>query len=241
MANSLPPVPRITKTGFADPVWPRWLNELRDRVIGTVIGLRIAASNGFNGTVTVDPQGNAVVSLGITVSGVLKGAGGAIATAVPGVDYLQSISGTAPVVVSPGAVPNVSMPQSGGSSNGWLSSTDWNTFNNKLSQNQAITLSGDVTGAGNTAITTTLAASGVTAGSYGSSTTIPILNVDAKGRITGASVTAITVPPIPVGPTSGRPVGPANGLQYLDTTIGQPIWALNTAGTGWINSAGVSV
>lgn len=47
-----------------------------------------------------------------------------------------------------------------------------------ITGNQTITLSGDVTGSGTTAITTTLANSGVTAGTYG------VLTVDAKGRAT---------------------------------------------------------
>ncbi len=64
--------------------------------------------------------------------------------------------------------------------------------NARLTGNQTITLSGDVTGSGATAITATLANSGVTAGTYNSSaTTNTPLTVDAKGRITatGAEVT----------------------------------------------------
>lgn len=54
--------------------------------------------------------------------------------------------------------------------------------------NQSITLSGDATGSGSTAITVALANSGVTAGTYTKVT------VDAKGRVTvGATVTATDV------------------------------------------------
>ena len=68
-----------------------------------------------------------------------------------------------------------------------------------LSSAVTVALSGDATGsstftsAGDTAtIATTLAASGVTAAAYGSSTAIPVITVDAKGRITTASTAAIT-------------------------------------------------
>jgi hypothetical protein len=46
---------------------------------------------------------------------------------------------------------------------------------------------------GSAAQTWTLAASGVTAGSYGSATAIPVLTIDTYGRVTAASTSAITV------------------------------------------------
>lgn len=44
---------------------------------------------------------------------------------------IQSISVTAPVQSTGGANPTISMPAANGSTNGYLTSTDWNTFNNK--------------------------------------------------------------------------------------------------------------
>jgi hypothetical protein len=45
---------------------------------------------------------------------------------------VSSVTGTAPISSSGGATPNISISQSSGSTNGFLSSTDWTTFNNKV-------------------------------------------------------------------------------------------------------------
>ena len=50
---------------------------------------------------------------------------------------LSSVSATPPLFSTGGVSPNISIQQSSSTSNGYLSSTNWNTFNNKLSASTA--------------------------------------------------------------------------------------------------------
>jgi hypothetical protein len=57
--------------------------------------------------------------------------------------YVTSVTGTAPVVSSGGTTPAISMAAANTSTNGYLSSTDWNTFNNKQSVSAPVTKTAD--------------------------------------------------------------------------------------------------
>ena len=79
---------------------------------------------------------------------------------------VTSVTGTAPVVSSGGATPAISMPAATTSVNGYLTSTDWTTFNNKGSGTvtsvgstgtvNGLTLTGTVTSSGNLTLGGTL-------------------------------------------------------------------------------------
>jgi hypothetical protein len=63
-----------------------------------------------------------------------------------------------------------------------------------LTANQTVTLSGDVTGSGATAIAATLATVNTNSGSFGSPTAIPSFTVNGKGLITAASSNVVIAP-----------------------------------------------
>ncbi|HEY8269412.1 MAG TPA: hypothetical protein VIG33_00875 [Pseudobdellovibrionaceae bacterium] len=116
---------------------------------------------------------------------------------------VASVSGTAPLVVSGTAMaPVVSLPAATTLADGYLTASDWNTFNSKLSSGLTsgkilvgnasggaaeVTLSGDATLSNSGALT--LKGIG-TAGTYGSVSSIPVITTDAQGRVTGVTSAA---------------------------------------------------
>ena len=68
----------------------------------------------------------------VTIGSGVSFAGGTLSATGSG-GTVTSVTGTAPVVSSGGTTPAISMAAANTSTNGYLTSTDWNTFNNKLS------------------------------------------------------------------------------------------------------------
>ena len=101
---------------------------LSDITGGTITSVSIASSNGFSGT----SSGGAtpVLTLSTTITGILKGNGTAISAATSGTDYENPLTFTSPLSRTSNTI---SIPVATTSVNGYLSSTDWTTFNNKLS------------------------------------------------------------------------------------------------------------
>ena len=101
--------------------------------------------------------------------------------------YLTSYTETDPIYVASSWYNTIN------NSSNWNTAYGWGNHASAgyLTSNQSISLTGDATGSGTTSIGLTLANSGVTAGTYGSSTTIPTVSVDSKGRVTSASSNTI--------------------------------------------------
>ena len=102
----------------------------------------------------------------------------------------------------------------GVSTNGFVKRSGANTYSidtsTYLTANQTITFSGDLTGSGSTAITTTLATVNSNVGSYGSASDVPVITVNAKGLITAVSTASITVPTA-ANPTASIGLTATNG------------------------------
>jgi hypothetical protein len=132
--------------------------------------------------------------------------------------YVNSVGATSPVASSGGTTPTISMAQANATTDGYLSSTDWTTFNSKGTGNGSVT-SVDVLG-GTTGLTT----SGGPITTSGNITIAGTLNVGNGG--TGA--TSLTANAVIIGNATGAVTTVSPG-------------ALNNAlisdGTNWVSTA----
>jgi len=86
-------------------------------------------------------------------------------------------------------------------------------------------------------ISLSLSSTGATAGSFGSATQVPVLTVDAKGRITASSSTPITFPVNSVAGRTGNVTLSVNDISGLGTLAQQNTNALALTGTVSSSSA----
>jgi hypothetical protein len=144
--------------------------EIAPTSVGTIDNMTIGATTAAAGSFT-----NLSVT-GTTSFDGSQGAAGQVLTSsgtgatptwtTPTTGTVTSVSGTAPIASSGGNTPAISISQSGTASDGYLSSTDWNTFNSKGSGSvtsvagtgtvNGITLTGTVTSSGNLTLGGTL-------------------------------------------------------------------------------------
>ena len=170
---------------------------------GTVTSVSVVSTNGFAGTVATATTTPAI-TLTTSISGVLYGDGTAIAAA--------TIS--APLSYSAGTL---SIPVATASANGYLSSTDWTTFNNK--------------GSGTVTAISVVSANGLAGTSSGGATPALTLSTSITGILKGNG-TAISAA------TSGTDYAPATSGTSILYGNGSGGFSNVTVGTGLSFTAG---
>lgn len=205
-------------------------------------GSAILYGNGAGGFSSV------AIGSGVTFAGGVLSATGSGGT-------VTAVTGTAPIASSGGNTPAISISQAGASTNGYLSSIDWNTFNSKAPATSGTSiLYGDgiggfsnvTIGSGVTFVAGTLSATG----SGGTVTAVTGSGNIASSGGTTPNITFTGTLPIANGGTNGTAtptagaVAVGNGTQYAFTAAGSagqvltsngstvPTWATVATGIG---------
>jgi|GEM_PF-407413 len=150
-----------------------------------------------------------------------------------GATGVSSVTASAPLASSGGTTPNITITQANSTTNGYLSSTDWNTFNNKLGT--ASTFSGDVSGTSSTTSVDKIKGVAVAPTTYAAGQT---LRYDGTNWVNAAlgfadlSGTASTaqLPTIPVSKGgTGITSGTSGGIPYFSSATTMASSAVLTA------------
>ena len=164
-------------------------------------GTAIALNRGGTNANLTAVNGGAVYSTGTALAISAAGTSGQVLTSsgagaptwtTPTTGTVTSVTGTAPIASSGGATPAISISQATTSTNGYLSSTDWNTFNGKQPAGTYVTSVGatsPVTSSGGTTPTIAMPAATTSVSGYLTSTDWNTFNNKGSGTVTSVSGT----------------------------------------------------
>ena len=203
-------------------------------------------------TNTLSNIGNSsLTNSAITINGTSTSLGGSIS-----VGTVTSVTGTAPVVSSGGATPAISMAAANTTTDGYLTATDWNTFNGKGSGSvtsvggtgtvNGITLTGTVTSSGNLTLGGTLSNVSLATQVTGN---LPVTNLNSGTGATSSTYwrgdgTWASVAASPAGSdtqvqyNNSGAFGASSSLTFASSTLTAPVVSASNGLV--VNSASVS-
>lgn len=191
------------------------------------------------GNLTSTPTTNLVVTGG---TGAVVGTGTLLtltgASLVEATSSVLTITGATNAVLGTGV--SIQVKQASTSVSGYLSSTDWNTFNGKQAAGNYITaLTGDITASGPGSVAATLATVNSNIGSF----TYSAITVNAKGLITAASsgaapVTTLSAVGAVPNANAGTITGNTLNLQPFDGTHPGVVTASGGGTTNFLRADG---
>lgn len=192
--------------------------------------IRRNASNTAWENVTTIPNTN-LANSSITINGSAVSLGGSVS-----VGTVTSVTGTSPIASSGGATPAISISQATTSTNGYLSSTDWNTFNNKGSGTvTSVTGTAPVVSSGGATPAISMAAATTSVSGYLTSTDWTTFNnktsntgtVTSVGQtFTGGLISVAGSPVTTSGTLALTVAGTSGGIPYFSSATG---WASSAA------------
>jgi hypothetical protein len=163
---------------------------------GSVNGITLSGTVTSSGNLTLGGTlgsiaNSQLTNSAITINGTSTSLGGSIS-----VGTVTSVTGTSPVVSSGGNTPAISMPAATTSVSGYLTSTDWNTFNGKQPAGTYVTsvaATSPVTSSGGTTPTIAMPAATTSVSGYLTSTDWNTFNNKGSGTVTSVTGTAPVV------------------------------------------------
>ena len=166
-------------------------------------GNAIALNRGGTNANLTAVNGGAVYSTGTALAISAAGTSGQVLTSsgagaptwtTPTTGTVTSVTGTAPVVSSGGTTPAISMAAASSTVNGYLTSTDWTTFNSKGSGTvTSVSATSPVTSTGGATPTIAIPAATTSVSGYLTSTDWTTFNNKGSGTVTSVAVTAPSI------------------------------------------------
>ena len=206
LQNTIPPTGITVQVGVvsyvdssAGKIYVKQTTPLN--VPASIISGQVALANGGTGANLTATAGSVPYSTSSAIALSAVGTAGQVLTSqgtsaptwtTPATGTVTSVTGTAPIASSGGTTPAISISQATTSTNGYLSSTDWNTFNNKGTGTvTSVTGTAPVVSSGGATPAISMAAANTTTNGYLTSTDWNTFNGKGSGTVT--SVAALTL------------------------------------------------